>query len=150
YGEGNEKHTDLQRAKLVPDPMTEPGATHQDEAAVFGLELKYPNSCIKLMKYRARLRRHAEKKKKKHKAGAFSPLSMSQDEKKIHNSRTKRHGSSKGKNTKLVKPLLNHYRSHHDQASPREKRKVSKKKQVKKPHPPGVFSVLSYTAQDKE
>ncbi|KAM9501163.1 uncharacterized protein Hap1MRO34_008792 [Clarias gariepinus] len=88
-------------------------------------------------------------KKRKHNAGAFSPLSMSEEEKKMHNSHTKMHEHSKGKKTKLVKPLLNHHRSYHEQTSHREKRKVSKKKQVKKSQP-GVFSVLSYTAQDKE
>ncbi|KAF7706140.1 hypothetical protein HF521_019394 [Silurus meridionalis] len=117
------------------------------EAAVLGLELKYQNPEIMLVNYRPRLRRYAEKKKKKHNAGAFSPLSMAEDGKKTHNSRTKRQGLAK---TKLVKQLLKQHKSHHEQTSPTKKNKVPKRKQEKKPYQPGTYSVLSYTAQDKE
>ncbi|KAB5579576.1 hypothetical protein PHYPO_G00196600 [Pangasianodon hypophthalmus] len=143
YGEENRSHTELQRAELVPVSMTGPGAMQQDEAAVLGLEVKYQNPDIMLMNHRPRLRRYAEKKKKKHNAGAFSPLSMSQDGKKTHNSRTKREGRPKGKKTKLVKGVLKR-----KQMSPTEK--VPGRKKMKKPQPPGVFSVLNYITQDKQ
>ncbi|KAF4089694.1 hypothetical protein AMELA_G00069310 [Ameiurus melas] len=107
YGEENESHTELHRAKLVPVSMTGPGAMQQDEAAVLGLEQKYQNHDIVLM-----------------------------------NSRTKRQRSSKDKKTNLVKPLLNHLKSPTGNAQ--------KSKKVKKPLPPGVFSVLSYVTTDKK
>ncbi|KAK2860710.1 hypothetical protein Q7C36_004876 [Tachysurus vachellii] len=150
YGEENESHTELQifDVKQFPVSSTGPRAIHQNEASAFGLEQKYQNRVIMLMNYRPRLRRHAEKKKKKHNAGAFSPLSMSQDGKKTHNSRTKRQESSKSTKTELIKQPLKHHKPHHEQTSPRGK--VPQKKQVKKPQPAGTFSALSYISQDKE
>ncbi|GAA6067604.1 uncharacterized protein LOC108267632 [Tachysurus ichikawai] len=143
YGEENESHTELERFDVKQFPVSSAGlrAIHQDEASVFGLEQKYQNRDIMLMNHRPRLRRHAEKKKKKHNAGAFSPLS---------NSRTKRQERSKSTKTKLVKRPLKHHKPHHEQTSPRGKIKVPQRKQVKKPQPPGTFSVLSYISQDKE
>ncbi|MCI4377653.1 hypothetical protein PGIGA_G00206030 [Pangasianodon gigas] len=145
YGEENGSHAELQRAELVPVSMTGPGAMQQDEAPVLGLEVKYQNPDIMLMNHRPRLRRYGEKKKKKYNAGAFSPLSTSQDGKKTHNSRTKREGRPKGKKTKLVKGVLKH-----KQMSPTEKTKVPGRKKMKKPQPPGVFSALNYITQDEQ
>ncbi|KAG7329968.1 hypothetical protein KOW79_006190 [Hemibagrus wyckioides] len=149
YGEENESHTELQRAKQVPVSSTGPGPMHQDVASVLGLEQEYQNPDIMLMSYRLRLRRHAEKKKKKHSAGAFSPLSAPKDGKKTQNSRNKRHERPKNKKMKLVKQLLKHNKPHHEHTSPTEILKVPQRKQVKKPQP-GVFSVLSYSAQNNE
>ncbi|XP_017327393.1 uncharacterized protein LOC108267632 [Ictalurus punctatus] len=128
--------------------MTGPGAMQQDEAEVLGLEQKYQNPDIMLMNYRPRLRRHAEKKKKKHNAGALSPLSTALDGKETRNSHTKRQRRSKDKKTKLVKPLLKHHQPRNKQMSPTEN--APKRKKVKKPQPPGVLSVLSYVTTDKE